>query len=392
MSDEEIKHQEKSTIKIAINALLTAVVAVAFLLMQLFVIDDLTGSVKTGASWWLFKAISGIATFTLMISTANITEEARHKKDIDFNKRLNALDEHYQIVNKNYETEKLETYLENINKANKYSVYTQKYKKKLLKCNDEAKRALYEKKLLKSIDEVWDGAEKVRYHKLTYDLLVSGLLDVNENESDADIKVHKGRYGAQKLLWKALAIIAFGAFATDIIWSMAEFTKDDILPLIFKIGTVLISIYSGVCFGYFLIDREKTVAKKKLKIFSQFRHRIDTGDTQFLVAPHKDTVIEKIKDKHRTSLNAVNQTESEKQGIDLTNNVNTHTGAHTHAQDEVCETETLTKTQNPLKRTYEETFGQGVPVRLNQFGTMLLKNALQAEAEQSIIATKENPL
>nr|DAQ94988.1 MAG TPA: hypothetical protein [Caudoviricetes sp.] len=75
-----------------------------------------------------------------------------------------------------------------------------------------------------------------------------------------------------------------------------------IMPLIFKIVSMLIAVYSGVSFGYSMMERRRSTVKKKLRIFSQFRARIDepngkVGDERFVVNIPTDVVVEKVREK-----------------------------------------------------------------------------------------------
>lgn len=60
--------------------------------------------------------------------------------------------------------------------------------------------------------------------------------------------------------------------------------------------------YSGVSFGYSMMERRRSTVKKKLRIFSQFRARIDepngkVGDERFVVNIPTDVVVEKVREK-----------------------------------------------------------------------------------------------
>ena len=78
-TNKEEQRFVSSNIKISINVIIAMIVTVAFLLLQFFVLDDVITKART-LSYWIGKIISGLATFTIMISLANTTEESRKKK------------------------------------------------------------------------------------------------------------------------------------------------------------------------------------------------------------------------------------------------------------------------------------------------------------------------
>lgn len=99
-----------------------------------------------------------------------------------------------------------------------------------------------------------------------------------------------------------MTIVACSAVVVDFAFHFNGFTKDMIMPLIFKIVSMLIAVYSGVSFGYSMMERRRSTVKKKLRIFSQFRARIDepngkVGDERFVVNIPTDVVVEKVREK-----------------------------------------------------------------------------------------------
>lgn len=351
--DKVVSAEEKRTFangsKVVINLVLALIVAVALIVTSFFVLDGLRLQLAD-KSFWLSKGILGVATFVLMISIANITEVVVSAKDRSLNERLFAIDKHYQDVMRGYETDDLDLFLKNINKANKYSAYIGKYKRRLKHARKEETKAAIRQKLLVTPNELWESAERVKYYKVTFNQLVSGAYDVSARESAFDLNVHRAKYGAQKFGWKILTIIAFGGIVGDLIYQSLAFSTAMIVPLIFKIATIVIAIYSGICFGYFIVERTKTVAKAKLRIFSQFRARVNNKElppeTRFDVATEKDIVVEKIKAAEPA------------------------------------------KIDNPVKQTITDTFGSGIPVKPGAFVKKLVDNAIKYEAQNLETASK----
>lgn len=363
---EEVR-EVSSDIKISINVIIALVVTSAFLLFQFFVLDDIMTKARTTA-YWIGKVISGLATFTIMISLANTTEESRKKKDKEFNSKLDALDTHYNTVFGKGEVENLESFVFNMNVANKYNVYIQKIKNKIKRVqrfvkNVDRKKALIEEleeKLLRTPEEVWED-EKVKFNMVTVDLLFSGIYDIEKSDKENDLHLHRGKYGLQKLGWKIVSIIAFGFMTADLYYHFNAFTKDMIVPLLFKIATILLSAYSGICFGYFMMDKIKVNLRKKLRILSKFRSRQDAPVVDLSVAVRMDSYVAKIYKQNGIEF------EDETSVQDVPPFAKTECSAGTESDAE-------NKKENALKKTYEETFGSGTPVKLGKFGVQLVKN------------------
>lgn len=385
-----------SNIKISINVIIAMLVTVAFLLLQFFVLDDVMAKARD-LTYWLNKAMSGLATFTIMISLANTTEESRKKRDREFNDKLKSLDSHYTQVFEHGEIDNLETYVLNVNVAAKYNVYIKRIKAKIkavqkIVRNEKRRKKLtkeLEEKLLLTPEEVWEN-EKVKFNKISVDQLFSGIYDIEKSDRENDLHLHRGKYGLQKLGWKILSIVAFGFMTADLVYHFNNFTNAMIVPLLIKIITILLAAYSGICFGYFMMDKVKSVLRKKLRILSKFRVRQDAPG---LV---KDLTVEVLVDNYVSKVKARQEKEAAKQEQKIEH--------QEQPQERIVMTppnlplevppvdippspqvelpkveEQVVETQesNPFKQTYEETFGAGKPVRIGKFGVQLVTNMLK---------------
>ena len=116
--------------RITINAAIAVCITTALILSSFFIFKGIETQVS-GKDFWIQKSVMAVATFLLMFSIANVTENIMLAKDKDINDRRNAVATHYQTIMANYETADLETYIENFNKANKHKNYIHKWTKKL---------------------------------------------------------------------------------------------------------------------------------------------------------------------------------------------------------------------------------------------------------------------
>lgn len=304
MSDNEQRRKVYSGVKITLNSFISLGVVLVVFLIGIFVVDSFDAAPKGDLEWWMSKVFMGASTFLLMISMSNITEESRKKRDKDFVDRVTSLDEHYKVIMQNHETVELETFIEQINRANKYKAHIESVKRKLNNTSpkNEKKIRKLEARLLLSPQEVWAGVMRVKYHKVTFNQLVAGETDVASKDDEYDLQVNKGKYTLRKLGIKALTIVACGAVVVDFSFHFAGFTKEMIMPLVFKLVSMLIAVYSGVSFGYTMMERRRSVMKNKLRIFSQFRARIDegmvVGDDRFKVDIPLDATVEKVRARH----------------------------------------------------------------------------------------------
>lgn len=294
---EEInrEHSVYSFSKSSINYIVSLGIIIVVFAIGFFVMDDYQFHLKD-INFWLQKILLGIASYSLMICTANIVEERLKRKDKDYINRINSIDGHYTILNENYETDELEKYIENLNIKKKYNAFLYKIKKQLARTRRESKRIKLEQKLILTPLEVWQGIEKVKYQKVTYDLLVNGAIDLKDKECDTDLQVNKTKYRLQKFLWKFICIISVGLLFIEPLYHFAELSTEMIMPNIFKLVTVLVSIYSGVCFGYFIMEKINISLKRKCKIFSEFRNRKD-NKIGYEVKINEDIAVEKVRKK-----------------------------------------------------------------------------------------------
>lgn len=289
-----------SAVKIAVSSFIAAAVAAVFVLIGIFVIDRFNATAQTGLEYWTEKILTGVATFSLMLATANICEETRKRRDTNYGERMRSIDEHYKTVLENGEVDDLEEFITNVNIANKYRAFVRAVKKRIriaVALKKEDKRKELEKQLLLTAEEVWEDVRRVKYHKITYSQLFEGAQDVSQNEDDNDLNVHRFRYTMQKLAWKIVSLVAFGAVATDIAFSFVGFTGDMAITLVLKICTMLVAAYSGISFGYSMVERTKVVLRRKTRVLSQFRARVESGkgDGRFAVAIPRDIYVEKVR-------------------------------------------------------------------------------------------------
>lgn len=292
-----------SNVKITMSVVICIAVSIVFMLIGIFVIDKFTISgADKGIEYWIGKIINCCATFTIMIAVANLCEESRKKRDTNYIQRVDAVNNHYKELMENGESRQLELFIHQINRANKYEAYIKAQRKKYNRTRSEKRRLKLEKRLLATPDDVWSDVKYVRYHRVTYNLLVSGEYEISEESDGFEMQTNKTQLAIKKLARKVLFIFAFGWFAADICYSLAAFTKEMIIPLIVKVVMILISAYSGVSFGYTVMDRRKNVLKNKLRIFSQFRTRIEdktlVDEKRFDVEIEKDAFVEKLKCKY----------------------------------------------------------------------------------------------
>ncbi len=294
-----------SSTKSIINIAIVVCVSIAFLLVGMFVLDGDNGALQTDKSYWMQKFLSGLGSLLIMFSCANIAEETLKKRSQPFAEKIERLDEHYATVMQNGEVEALELFLTNKNKRNKYRAHLRKYKFLLRwfgKIGKKEKiKAYCENKLVMSPAEVWDmESPKTLYPKLTVDKLFAGALTVQDRDESSDINMHRMRYVLEKMLWKAIFIVGFGCYVPDLVYHFTAFTVDMIVPLIFKFVVILWAVYSGIVFGYQMLDRLLVVLKRKLVLFSEFRTRTDDDTEKTLYDRYKveiepDKFVENIK-------------------------------------------------------------------------------------------------
>ena len=361
-----------SSLKMSLNVIIATVVAAALLLLNFFVIDGINAGEVHNLAYWIKKILTALGTFTIMISIANTTEESRKRKDSAYGARLSALDDHYQNLNARALVERMEFYILQKNIKAKYTAFIKKYKKKIAKLKDGEKyaelRKAYELKLLLSPQDVWSGAYRVKYAKITYSQLVSGATDVSEKEEENDLNTHRAELVAKKMLWKMVALIGFGMYAPEIIDHFKAFSTADILPLVLRVATILWAVYTGVCFGYLMLDRILVVLKRKLKIFSEFNARTDdptlVGDAKYLLAYEKDGQVEKIRAKYNDNacvdVRACEQPQDEH-------------------KDEQIIAEQPKPAQNALQQVFEEIKEEKKPLTPAQLGGRLLKLHFQKQ-------------
>lgn len=298
----EESRKTKTTMKVIVNTVVVVLVALALMLFNIFVLDDVSAGVQKDIKYWIIKIVTGVATLLLMFSAANITEESLKRRRKDYAARVESLDDHYQQIMKNGENEQIEVYIQNLNVKAKYQAFIKKFKVRLAHTRNKKLKEKYEQYLLLTPREVWAiERPRVRYNKITWSDLVAGAASVDENCEDNDLHLHRVREGVKKAMWKAAFIVGAGCYIPDFVYHFSEFSTAMIMPLIMRFIVILFAVYSGITFGYQIMERLLLVLKRKLKIFSDFRHRTDSDTldsvTRYDVKIEPDTLVEKLKEK-----------------------------------------------------------------------------------------------
>lgn len=296
------KRQTKTTMKVVVNIVVIVLVALALMLFNIFVLDDISAGVQKDVKYWVIKIITGVATLLLMFSTANITEESLKCRSKDYSDRIKCLDDHYQKIMNNGENEQIELFIQNLNVKAKYQAFIKKFKIRLAHVKKPIKKNKYEQLLLLTSQEVWAlERPRVRYNKITWSDLVTGASSVEDNCEDNDLHLHRVREGAKKVIWKAVFIVAAGCYIPDFVYHFSTVSTAMIMPLILRFIVILFAVYSGITFGYQMMERLLLVLKRKLKIFSDFRHRTENKDMRvdlrYEVSIEQDKFVDKLKNK-----------------------------------------------------------------------------------------------
>lgn len=299
------KKNIKGSMKISVNIIIIVLVTIALMLFNIFVLDDITSGGQRDLQYWVIKIVTALATLMLMFSTANITEESLKRRNADYGERINSLDDHYQNIMKGGENEKIDLYIKNLNVKAKYLAHIKKFKLKLAHTKNKKRREKYEAFLILSPQEVW-GLERprIKYNRISWSDLAAGAISAEDDSDDNDLHLHRIKFGAKKILRKAIFVVAAGCYLPDFIYHFNDFTSTMILPLIMRFIVILLAIYSGIVYGYQTIDRLLVVLKRKLKIFSEFRTRTDNcailpDEERYAVKIENDAFVDKLKEKSK---------------------------------------------------------------------------------------------
>ena len=169
-------------------------------------------------------------------------------------------------------------------------------------------------------------------------------------------------------------------YAPEIIDHFKAFTTADILPLVLRVATILWAIYTGVCFGYLMLDRILVVLKRKIKVFSEFEARTNnqalTDKNRYLVAYELDGQVEKIKAKYGVAQPVAEQPKEEPKVEQVVEEKPT---PPQNALQQVEEQPT-----NALQQVYADSFGQHKPITPAQAGSSLIKLHVQKQLNQPI--------
>lgn len=286
-----------SITKIIINVIIIVLIIAGLVLTSFFALDDL-GAQVADARYWIDKTIMAVMTFLIMICVSNITEEAVKKRDEEYVQKLDNLSKNFSRICETGNNEKLKEFIELKNKRKKYEAWVVRYKRRLKHLRRESLRPELQRQLVMSPTEVWESPGGVRYTRMNYSQLISGVVDASAEEDDNDLSVHRGRLALKKALTKACMIVAMGGMVVDLVYSSLPFTPNMILPLIFKLLSALMAIYTGTTFGYVIIDRSKIVLKKKLAVYAEFNSFFDENGVEvkpLAVDIPIDSDVEKIK-------------------------------------------------------------------------------------------------
>lgn len=297
-----------------INIVLSIVILVGVILTSFFLFGGISMQ-HLSLTALMPRIILGILTFAFSICLSNVTEERLKRTDPIIHDRTNKLNLHANDTLEEGRGALLQEYVNNVNKNNKYKAYIYSKKKQyetLGKLQNikfiQKRRDLIKQQLLLSSDDVWVLPKHIKYHKITDTQLLNGSSIISSKECGDDLELHRITEFVKKFLFKMVLLVSGSGVAVDLVYSTITFDQSQILPLLYKIATLIAAGYTGVSMGCYFTSKYRRILRSKLIRYSDFEQRMSSTETdnhiKLRVTPELDPFVESIRTELRTVIPA----------------------------------------------------------------------------------------
>lgn len=240
--------------KITKNGLMsTTRILTILIIFILYILADyikarLTGGVITDAVYWIQTGINIVLVISTMITIRSMRKDKKLAENIEIIDSMNQIDTGFKVITINGYSTKLDEYITELNKQNKYETFINVIKKKLLKLGDKEKYDEKRKELNRLLALPKEEVIKmnIKYKRITVSKLFSSVDGKILNNNEYDLDTYEGQDIAKMVGLRALLIILFSAFTGSIIVDFMFGGLAVIYSTLLKIFSLLLAVNTAM--------------------------------------------------------------------------------------------------------------------------------------------------
>lgn len=284
----------KVTRKGIVSASRIFTIAIIFVLYILadYIKAQITGGIITDGMYWLSIGISIVLIVSMMITVRAMRKDKKIAENLEIGDSMAQIETGFKVITNNGFSSKLDDYIAELNKQNKFETFQNQIKKKLFKLGDKEKYDAKRKELNKLLSLPKEEVVKmnIKYKRITVSKLFSSIDGKILNDNEYDLDTYERQDIAKMVGMRALLIILFTAFTGSIV---ADFMFGGIAVIystLLKVFSLMLSINTAMNIADDFVEHNI-----KISVNRRLRHLAGFVNS----TPELKTLIKEYKEKRK---------------------------------------------------------------------------------------------
>ena len=281
----------KITKKGIVSASRIFTIAIIFILYILadYIKAQITGGIITDGMYWLSIGISIVLIVSMMITVRAMRKDKKIAENIEIGDSMAQIETGFKVITNNGFSSKLDDYIAELNKQNKFETFQNQIKKKLFKLGDKEKYDEKRKELNRLLSLPKEEVVKmnIKYKRITVSKLFSSIDGKILNDNEYDLDTYERQDIAKMVGMRALLIILFTAFTGSIV---ADFMFGGIAVIystLLKVFSLMLSINTAMNIADDFVEHNiKISVNRRLRHLAGFVN--STPELKTLIKDYKE--------------------------------------------------------------------------------------------------------
>ena len=256
----------------------TTRVLTILMIFVLYILADyikarLTGGVITDTVYWIQTFINMVLIIAIMLTVRSMRKDKKLNDSAEIVDSMNQIDMGFKVITVNGYSSKLDDYICELNKQNKYETFLSQIRRKLLKIGDKEKYDAKRKELNRLLSLPKEEVLKmnIKYKRLTVSKLFSSVDGKIINDNEYDVDTYEKEDIAKMVGLKALLIILFSAFTGAIITDFMFGGLAVLYSTFLKIFSLLLAVNTAMNIADDFVEHNiKTSVGRRLRHLAGF--------------------------------------------------------------------------------------------------------------------------
>ena len=272
----------------SVTRIFTIIIVFVLYIFADYVKAQMTGGLITDKVYWIQTGINIVLVISIMITGRYMRRDIKINASEEIKDSMEQIDTGFKVITINGYSSKLDDYIVELNKQNKYETFINMIKRKLLRLGDkekyDAKRKELNRLLALPKEEVYKM--NIKYKRITVSKLFSSVDGKILNDNEYDLDTYEKQDVAKMVGFRALLIILFSAFTGTIIVDFMYGGLSVLYSTFLKIFSLLLAVNSAMNIADEFVDHNiKISVNRRLRHLAGFVNQ--TPDLKTLIENQK---------------------------------------------------------------------------------------------------------